>query len=887
MNYPFWTIPSVGGGFLIALIAVLHVYIAHLAVGGGLFLVWTERKARKENDKNLLAYVKKHTRFFLLLTMVFGGISGVGIWFIIALVQPSATSVLIHAFVFGWAIEWVFFILEITALLLYYYLFDKADAKTHMFWGWIYFAAAFLSLVIINGILAFMLTPGGWLETKGFWTGFFNPSYFPTLFLRTAMALVIAGIFGLVTAIFTGDSDFRTRLFRYLGRWLTLPFLLFVLCGYWTLQVVPKEALDNVLIYNPLARQFVHPLIIACIVIFGCGIFVLLKLPKSLYVAAAAAMVVTGLVWIGSFEFIREIARKPYVIYNHMYSTSILKSDVAKIEKAGFLSSAKWVQNKNVSDKNVMEAGQELFTHQCLICHTVGGYNDIMPLTKKYSEFAMQAQLTGQGFVSTYMPPFVGTPAEREALAHYVVVGLHDRKPDKPDNYKIPKIKMEIPPFDKEKDDYILLAKNDLGMHCITDDDSNFVILPPANTVHAQLIKRGEMPEIVGEGYRIEYEAEPGHRHPEQEVAFWKWAPKIFGANLSDGVGLFGFGVKGELKLHQEHGVFTAEAIPVTPYHSDKKTYNPYPYLNLTAKDKDGNIVAQTKVVTPTSTEMGCRRCHGGGWGKDHIPSGVGAETSRDILAAHDRLSGTNLLAEAKAGNPRLCQSCHEDPALGSKGDGKRLAMSASVHGWHAAYMRNMGEQACNTCHPNHADGITRCLRGRHRTDSELTCVDCHGVMQDHALALLQFEKGKGKTRAESLMKNLKPQAVESVDKIKPRQSWLQEPDCLSCHVGFQPPEEANSFNKWVACGNELFRNRTDPRGIRCAMCHGAPHAIVPAANAYSENRDNIQSMQYQGNPNTIGNGNACFVCHKKLMRVNAHHKGMLKADLLPMEDDK
>ena len=38
MNYPIWELPTIGGGSLIAIIAILHVFIAHLAVGGGLFL---------------------------------------------------------------------------------------------------------------------------------------------------------------------------------------------------------------------------------------------------------------------------------------------------------------------------------------------------------------------------------------------------------------------------------------------------------------------------------------------------------------------------------------------------------------------------------------------------------------------------------------------------------------------------------------------------------------------------------------------------------------------------------------------------------------------------------------------------------------------------------
>ena len=158
MNYPVWDIPA--SGLLIAVIAILHVFVSHFAVGGGLFLVLVERKARRDGDDALLGYARQHSRFFILLTLVFGAITGVGIWFTIGLVHPPATSSLINTFVWGWAIEWTFFVTEIAAAMVYYYGWDRLSARRHMAVGWIYLAAAWLSLVVINGILTYMLTPG-------------------------------------------------------------------------------------------------------------------------------------------------------------------------------------------------------------------------------------------------------------------------------------------------------------------------------------------------------------------------------------------------------------------------------------------------------------------------------------------------------------------------------------------------------------------------------------------------------------------------------------------------------------------------------------------------------------------------------------------------------
>src|SRR5210317_2573301 len=47
----------------------------------------------------------------------------------------------------------------------------------------------------------------------------------------------------------------------------------------------------------------------------------------------------------------------------------------------------------------------------------------------------------------------------------------------------------------------VLLAFNDLGMHCIDREFSIFSILPPFNVVHAQAIeKRASGPRLLGAG---------------------------------------------------------------------------------------------------------------------------------------------------------------------------------------------------------------------------------------------------------------------------------------------------------------------------------------------------------------------------------------------------
>jgi hypothetical protein len=164
MNYPHLQ-HNLPGGLLIAIVAVVHVFVSHFAVGGGAFLVVTETLARRKNDKFLLDYCRRHSMFFALLTLVFGAVTGVGIWITIGLESPEATGTLIQLFVWLWASEWVFFFVEIAAAIIYAKSWDRLSGRDHQIVGWIYFVAAWMSLFIINGIITFMLTPGGWLQS--------------------------------------------------------------------------------------------------------------------------------------------------------------------------------------------------------------------------------------------------------------------------------------------------------------------------------------------------------------------------------------------------------------------------------------------------------------------------------------------------------------------------------------------------------------------------------------------------------------------------------------------------------------------------------------------------------------------------------------------------
>ncbi len=877
MNYPVWELYTTAGGFWIATIAVIHVYMAHFAVGGGLLLVLTEIKARRTGSAALLDYTRRHAKFFMLITMVGGGVTGVGIWFTIGLLNPSATSLLIHTYVFGWATEWVCFAGEIVALLVYYYAFDRMAPKDHLKMGWLYFIFAWLSLFWVNGIIDFMLTPGRWPETGRFWDGFFNPTMLPALGFRTALALVLAGVFGLATASWMKgipEQD-RKTLTGYHARWLVWPMGAVAICGVWYWQVLPEQIQTMVRGHSPELGPYFKTLLWVSLVLTAGGALALVRLSKPFRQVIALLLLCIGLLEIGAFEFLREGARRPYVIYGQIYANSIAVADKDKLNRQGFLKHARWVSGKKITEENGLTAGREIFRSQCSSCHSVGGpMNDILPLTRKFGLMGMESQLNGQGKLLSYMPPFMGTPNERRALAGYIVQTRQGRTEPSLAVAVPPSAEVDIPPFDEARDEYILLAWSALGMYQVSDCDAQWSLAPPGATLYAQVIRRGETPEIVTEEVTLHYEASAEFQLPSRQVPFWHYAEKLYGRSVPPDTGLQGNATGGTMAWDDNLLAFVTNGLPLVPY-TRKAHFNPYPLVTVEAREAEsGRVLARTTATVPVSTELGCRNCHGGAW-RVESRSGISERTAKDVLMVHDRINKTQLKQQAAHGNPVRCQSCHSDPLRGEIGRSDVPNLSAAIHGFHALYLTDQGAEACNTCHPGDPLGATRMLRGIHN-DLEMNCLNCHGPLEDHALGLLKAEAMDGKQGARRLMALIKPRQADSLDQVPPRTPWFSQPDCLDCHVDFEPPDSDETTPDQRTTEQEvLFRMRADDAGIMCAACHGSPHALYPARNPYDARRDIIGPMQYQQSPYPMGSNKNCMVCHTIEMEEEIHHPNM------------
>jgi hypothetical protein len=356
---------------------------------------------------------------------------------------------------------------------------------------------------------------------------------------------------------------------------------------------------------------------------------------------------------------------------------------------------------------------------------------------------------------------------------------------------------------------YIVLAWNDLGMHCLNPTYDKEVLLPPYNNIWAQVIKRGDPPEIVTTGITLEYRivdntysygkatASPLRNYAQ----FWDNCLELFGVDLAPNTGLnlvdpdIHNGLSGTMLLKGTH--FEVNGVPVVPI-NDAGTWDPYQVAEIVVRDAaTGAELAKTRATVPTSDEINCGTCHG---------QTVGGQAILSVLEEHDEAEETTFATD---GVPVLCADCHGTPALGQTGAGSsELYLSRAIHGFHSST-----GAACYDCHPG---ATTMCNRSVDHTAADGNCTTCHGTLA-------------------TLMATI----------VNGRVPWVNEPKCYDCHV----------FVAEVDTGTTLYRNAAGHGGISCPACHGSPHAQIPSDKAV----DHAQALQYQDKALTLG---SCRVCH-------------------------
>ncbi len=436
MEYPVWIVPFLTSPMLIPLIAIPHVIVAQFAVGGGFLLADGVTWAYRHQRADVLDYLRDLAHFFVLLTIVFGAVTGLGIWWTIGLTSPESTSALIHIFVFGWAAEWVAFVVEILSAFAFYYLWGRLRPQEHMALGWIYAASAWISLVLITGITAFMLTTGHWTPEADFFTAFFNPSFLPQVLIRTGGSLAIAALWIGVHLSFRAPEALRDELIPRISRWATAGMALILMGGMGYFAVLPDHARLN-MIRAPLllimtALNFGATLV--ALTAFGLGY---LREGRRIHPPEAVLMLLIGVVAITSGEFLREGARKPYRIERYIFSPGVRVAEAALLQQDGLIAHSPWLQlylresmglseeamrdPARLPESQKAQVGEALYVYHCSACHALEGYNGLRPLIQPWTEEMIADAIRHLHRANPAMPPWLGNESEREALIAYLI----------------------------------------------------------------------------------------------------------------------------------------------------------------------------------------------------------------------------------------------------------------------------------------------------------------------------------------------------------------------------------------------------------------------------------------------------------------------------------
>ena len=364
-----------------------------------------------------------------------------------------------------------------------------------------------------------------------------------------------------------------------------------------------------------------------------------------------------------------------------------------------------------------------------------------------------------------------------------------------------------------------MFAWNDLGMHCLNPTYDTAVLLPPYNNLFAQVIERGNPPQVVTDGILVSYSLVDNTTsmgkvddYGGDFSQFWTNAEKLFGTPLADDTGLnlvtktLHNSLAGSMAVSNDH--FEADGIPVVPV-LDNGTWDPYQVAEVVVTNSSGTELIRTRATVPTSDEIDCAKCHGKG---GEATEGIGGGTTNvfaNILALHDASNGTELASQT----PVLCANpnCHGSPALGSTNGNPAGYLSKVIHSKHAEEAEGI---TCYSCHPGKT---TKCSRSTAHTASDGNCTSCHGNLAKVGSSIAKDG----------------------------RIPWVNEPACATCHTGVAQ----------VDTGTTLYRHANGHGGVYCAACHGSPHAMIPS----EQPKDEYQALQYQSVAVPIG---SCAVCH-------------------------
>ncbi len=377
--------------------------------------------------------------------------------------------------------------------------------------------------------------------------------------------------------------------------------------------------------------------------------------------------------------------------------------------------------------------------------------------------------------------------------------------------------------------DHVVIAVNDLGMHCADLGSYPFSILPPFNTLNAHVIRRGtsgsNAPQVLDDSIvDLFYSAASNPNDPVgpdsinstsqnwpvgspadaaivRKSDFWDSfqdtgqtiVELLFGLGAGNGpdpdMGLFGATMPGITDPYYDNEPqpfshfnvdqrwFTAEGIPMISV-DDQGRFNSYPLMRVQAVAKaTGQVLATSDAVVPVSTEVDCRDCHTLGT--------VGADPAARALSPLFMAPATPDRVDVEAAAKHNILALHD-----------------FKHG--TPFLLEDKPVFCAACHGSNALGTTNAPGVRGNMSNAMH--GFHGRLQmDTAGELVRDGHG------EPVLLNTSIETSNDQSLFPTGPGIPMEQNCFSCHPG-----------KITQC----FRGAMYTAGQTCDNCHGDMLAV-------------------------------------------------------------
>ncbi len=251
MDYPFYPLRDFGPvmkGMVIGGVGIFHVFLAQFAIGAGWLLCYFQWLAQTGRCPVARRFVDGYFRVLILVSFVLGALTGVAMWFTSIQISPRTIGLMVDEFHWIWATEWTFFCVEVVAGYLFYRYGERLPDRSRFALLLIYAIAAWASLFWINGILSWQLTPGNWTKNGSLWSGFFNPTFWPSLLYRTVVCMTLAALVACLVVNRAGrfEREEREEIIGKAAHFL-LPMVLMPLFGLWYFAAIPADSRSWVL----------------------------------------------------------------------------------------------------------------------------------------------------------------------------------------------------------------------------------------------------------------------------------------------------------------------------------------------------------------------------------------------------------------------------------------------------------------------------------------------------------------------------------------------------------------------------------------------------------------------------------------------------------------